>query len=420
MLAYDADPDENFWVPGNFIFEESNSVPDQRLENIGLRVRGNSSRNRPEGDSGKLHNPENPKWRQSSFALWFDKYVDDLRFEELDRLDLRYIREDPMRIREVYCFNLYYLAEVYTSPLISMCRFYIKVVGGASDPGYFGIFKMREHVEKDYLAARQTIFGDNNPGDKRAFLWKADFGASLGNYDPAVVDSPIYELQTGTSHSAEALEQLTDFIKNLVTLEGDELKAWANETIDVPVLMKTYLINVICGNQDDYWFNANNYNFYFNTHGKFYFIPNDFDPVLGCGWTGDIGRKNLYHWGVESNPLIEKLLNITEFRQMYKDAFIELTDTETGLFHVSKSIPRIEKWQSLINDYIWDDTIHMACDKPDAGCVLPPKGQNLQTPYEDSVAYWASPENKPYKLLETGENNYFEVSGSPARAEDSK
>ncbi|BES62854.1 CotH kinase family protein [Dysgonomonas capnocytophagoides] len=418
LLAYDAAPEENFWIPGKFIFEGSQSVADQTIENIGLRVRGNTSRNRPEGNPGELHNPDNPVWYQASFGLRFDKYVDDQRFEELDRLDLKFMREDPTRIREVYCFDLYQQAGVYTSPLISLCRFYIQIIGSDGTPepvAYFGIFKMKEHMEKDFLAARKTIFGDDEPGDIRPFLWKGNTGASLADWDPSVLDSPIYELETGSSHKEEALAQLTEFIKNLVNLNGDELKAWAEEIIDVPNLMITYLINVICGNQDDYWVNSNNYNFYFNTHGKFYLISNDFDTSLGSGWGFDSGTKDIFKWGVETNPLIEKLLTIPEFRELYKQAFRDLTNAATGAFNVSQSIPRVEAWKALIEDYVWDDTIHSNCDNPDAGCVIPPNGKALQTPFEDSVAFWANPANQRYKLYTPGEDNYFEVSGDPER-----
>lgn len=421
LLNYDAAPEENYWVSGKFTFEGSNSVPDQVIENIGLRVRGNTSRNRPEGSTGELHNPENPVWHQASFGLRFDKYVDDQRFEGLDRLDLKFMREDPTRVREVYCFDLYQQAEVYTSPLISFCRFYIQILDKDNNPepiAYFGIFKMKESVKDDFLDARKTIFGDDEPGDKRAFLWKGNTGATLGDWDPAILDSPIYELETGEKHKEEALAQLTDFIQNLVTLEGDELKTWAESVMDVNALMKTYLIDVICGNQDDYWFNSNNFDIYFNTHGKLFFISTDFDTSLGSGYSFDSGTKDIFGWGVDTNPLIPKLLAIPEFREMYKQAFIDLTNAETGPFHVSKSIPRIEAWKALIENYVWDDTIHSNCQNAEAGCVIPPGGHALQTPFEDSVAFWAHVDNQRYKLYQPGENNFFEVSGDPSRIQE--
>jgi spore coat protein H len=68
LMAFDQDPDKNFWIPGNFVFRGNIHLPDQTIPNVGLRVRGNSSRNRPEGSEGELHNPINPVWRQPNFC----------------------------------------------------------------------------------------------------------------------------------------------------------------------------------------------------------------------------------------------------------------------------------------------------------------------------------------------------------------
>jgi hypothetical protein len=329
---------------------------------------------------------------------------------------LKFIREDPTRIREVYSFDLYQEAGIYSGPLISMCRFYIYIAGDAKR-AYFGIYKLKEFIEDDYLENRKSYFGDDVPGENIPFLWKGDNGAAFNDYSPSVIENTdIYDLRTNTSYRKQANAQLTEFVRNLLTLEGDDLKKWANNTIDVALLMKTYLASVICGDMDDYWYNANNFNFYFNTYGKFFFIPNDFDTSLGTGWGIDAGQQDPFNWGDPDHPLIKKLLTIREFMQFYIDAFYELTDEKAGPFYVSKSLPRIKKWQALISDYLWDETIHYGCQDEGAGCILPPTGNNLQTPFEDKTAWWSSGGNNPnYRLMERGNNNFFEVSGSQTR-----
>lgn len=419
LAAFDAAPGENFWIPGDFIFRGSNSIPDQTVSNVALRIRGNTSRYRPEGEYGQEHNPVNPVWNQASFALQFARYEGDQDFEGLTRLDLKFVREDPTRIREVYSFDLYQQAGLYCGPLISMCRLYIDVLDGASQRAYFGIYKLKEFIEDEYLENRKAYFGDDQPGEHIPFLWKGDYGSALNDYDPGVIENrDIYDLRTNTSYRAQANAQLTDFVRNLVSLEGANLKAWAEGAIDVPLLMKTYLASVICGNLDDYWSEANNFNFYFNTHGKFFFIPNDFDTSLGTGWGVDAGKHDPFNWGNPGHPLIQKLLTIPEFRQLYIDAFHQLTNEQDGPFHVSRSIPRIEKWHELIKDYLWDDTIHFGCQYDGSGCVLRPGTNNLQTPFGDYPAWWSSTGLNPYyRLLETGDVNFFQVSGDPERME---
>ena len=412
LTAFDNAPDDNFWVPGNFVFKGSTQIVDQSIPNVALRVRGNTSRNRPEGNFGQPHNPVNPVWRQASFALQFSRYEAGQTFEGLSRLDLKFVREDPTRIREVYGFDLYQQAGIYSGPLMSMCRFFIHIVGDAKR-AYFGVYKLKEFIEDDYLEDRKDFFGDDKPGDRIPFLWKGDYGAALNNFDPTVIENrDIYDLRTNTSSRKEANAQLTDFVRNLVTLEKEELKRWANDAMDVPLLLKSYLATVILGNMDDYWAGSNNFNFYFNTHGKFFFIPNDFDTSLGTGWGIDAGKQDPFNWGSPVNPLIKKLVELKEFMNLYINAFNELTNEQTGPFHVDRSIARIKKWQALINDHLWDETVHFGCEYDGAGCVLPPQGNNLQTPFEDKTAWWASAGLNPnYRLLEKGEYNFFEVSG---------
>lgn len=417
LVAFDEAPWTNFWIPGDFVFEQSGVIENQTISNVALRVRGNSSRSRPEGSEGEEHNPENSVWRQASFALQFARYTSGQTFEGLTRLDLKFVREDPTRIREVYCFDLYQQAGIYSGPLMSMCRFYIDIVDGASEPAYFGIYKLKEFIEDDYLADRLAYFGDDQPGSYIPFLWKGDNRSALNNYDPSVIENrDIYDLRTNTSQRSVANAQLTEFVRNLVNLEGDELKDWANNIMDVKLFLKTYMANVICGNMDDYWCGANNYNFYFNTHGKFFFIPNDFDTTLGSGWRFDAARQDPLNWGNPLNPLVIKLLSIPDFVQLYVDSFFELTNAQDGPFYVTRSIERIEKWWNLIKDHVWDETIHFGCQYDGSGCVLQPDQENYQTPFEDATTWWASGGNNlKYKLLERGEYNFFEVSGSQNR-----
>lgn len=413
LMAFDEDPSRNFWIPGNFVFAESLKIPTQVVNNVGLRVRGNTSRSRPEGNPGELHNPNRPIWRQVSFAIQFARFTSTQRFEGLSRIDLKFIREDPTRIREVFSFDLLQQAGIISGPLISFCRFYIKIANDR--PAYFGLYRLKEFIDEDYLENRKEFFG--NSGTQRPFLWKGNNGAALNDYNPSVIENrDIYDLRTNTSFRQEANIQLAQFVRNLVNLQDEALSNWATQNINVPILMRTYMANVLCGNMDDYWFNSNDYNFYFNTQGIFYFIPNDFDTTLGTGWGIDAGRQDIMNWGNPANPLIAKLINqVPHFRQLYIDAFKELTDKSSGPFYVDKSIRRIGVWHKLIEKFIPDETIHNGCQNQGSYCVVGIQGNNSQTAFEDQTAWWSMYSNRKYRLLERGFNNFFEVSGKPSR-----
>ena len=121
-------------------------------------------------------------------------------------------------------------------------------------------------------------------------LWKANWGASLK--DPSTsnmgiedvtltyTNTPIYDYKGSKSNLEAAKSQLADFITNINNRTGDDFKNYISQKMDVNLFLKTYAVNVTVGMWDDYWNNSNNYYFYFDEAGKFYFIPYDYDLSL--------------------------------------------------------------------------------------------------------------------------------------------
>lgn len=126
--------------------------------------------------------------------------------------------------------------------------------------------------------------------------------------------------------------------------------------MDVDLFLKTYSINVILGMWDDYWGNKNNYYFFFDKSGKAFFIPYDYDNILGVSCSGicaDAGIKSPLEWGATDNtrPLINKMLAVPDFLAKYKQYLVEYSDQDSK-FYYSKSIERITNWQNLVRNYI--------------------------------------------------------------------
>ena len=67
------------------------------------------------------------------------------------------------------------------------------------------------------------------------------------------------------------------------------------------------------------WNNSNNFYFYFDAAGKFYFIPYDYDNTLGTSLLmTDSGIQNPLTWGKsDQNPLVYKVLSIPEYKTQY-------------------------------------------------------------------------------------------------------
>ena len=166
--------------------------------------------------------------------------------------------------------------------------------------------------------------------------------------------------------------------------------------------MKTYATNVAVGMWDDHWNNGNNFYLYFNSTDKYeykvFFLPYDYDNTLGtslnCGVQNDSGRQDPYNWG-NSGVLMKRLMKFDEFRQMYKNALLELIDPDNGLLDVNASVERIQSWQNKINSFVSNDT-----------------GEDMKI--SDRPASWGN--HPEYRLMDKGSNNFFNVKAKTIKA----
>ena len=366
----------------------------EKVSGAGLRLRGNTSRRRPEGEVGETHNPEETVWHHCHFGVHLDKFTkdDDHRIKGIRKMNLKWFKDDPNYVREIYCYDLFQRAGVWTAPHSKYCLLWLKVEG---DPAYtyFGVYELLEPIDTRFLKARKEGFGDAGGN-----LWKCRWGASLNstNADFGLDDGTdaehTYEFKGEKEAYGAAEAQLKDFILKLTGKGEDSFYQWIQEVCDVPLLLKTYAVNVTVGMWDDYWNNQNNYYIYFNATDKyaykFYFIPFDYDNTLGTSLMMDAGRKDPLNWGDDSNLLIRRLLRFDDFRQIYKDALLELVDPDKALFYYTASIQRITDWQNSIKDFVENDT--------GEDCMI-----------YDEPAPWGNMPN--YRLLTEGPDNFFQV-----------
>jgi len=341
----------------------------EKLCGIGLRIRGNMSRERPEGDSGKFHDPVSPQWNHAHFKLDFSEFASaKTNFHDLGGLNLKWFKDDGNYVREIYCYNLFMKFGVWTAPRVAYCRLFIKVEGDPK-PAYFGIYTMIEPFDKYYLKAR---FTDPSMGEN-GYLWKCLWGATLAKAGKNVMGiesinltnkslsiKPPYDLKTKKADIENAKARLFDFIVNLNTKTGDDFKNWIVDAMDVDQLLRLYAVNVLVGMWDDYWKNqGNNYYLYFDEKGRAYFIPYDYDNTLGIGIQnfGNMGTEHVIKWGPSPKPvLMNKILAVPEFKAKYKQYLAELISPTNDLFDFTCSTNRIIKWQTMISPYISNDT----------------------------------------------------------------
>ena len=369
-----------------------------------LRLRGNTSRRRPEGNGGQKHVAGSTAWHHCHFQVNFHKNVKDSlhKVHGAKKVVLKWFKDDPTYVRELYCYDLFRRAGIWTAANSAYCRLYLKVDGDPKE-AYYGIYNMIEPIDETYLKARKASFSSAD-----GFLWKCRYGAGLSTTNAdfgADLDDGrehVYELKTHTDSLAQATAQMKDFITKLNSLEGEQFRTWITQVCDVPLLMKTYAVNVAVGMWDDYWNNCNNYYIYFNSTDKssykFYFIPFDYDNTLGtssnCGVQSDSGRQDPFNWGDKRNPLIAKLLGFDEFREVYKQELLRLVTPVNKLMDFESSRQRILDWQRMIDGMTPNDT-----------------GEDQVI--TDRPASWGN--HGEYRLVENSSNNYFSVKAETVR-----
>ena len=400
LSKYDRNPNTDDQVKCDVRFIKGED--EFNIKEAGIRLKGNTSRRRPEGSSGQMHKKDQTDWHHCHFQLNLRKFIkdDEHKIKGIKKIALKWFKDDPMYVRELYCYDLFRRAGVWTASYSSYCRLFIHVEGDSKE-AYYGVYDMIEPVDDDFLKERGDKFSST-----KGNLWKCRYGATLNDTGADIgadLDDGVehtYELKTNTESLDEAKAQLQDFMTNLRSKSGDDFKSWISSHCDVPLLLKTYAVNVACGMWDDYWNNCNNYYIYFDSTEKssykFYLLPYDYDNTLGtstqCGVQIDAGRQDPLNWGdSQKNPLIYKILQITEFRELYKQELLSLCSASRRLFYYDASMERIRNWHKLIAEHIDNDT--------GEDCLI-----------EDKPASWGN--HSEYRLLELGGNNYFQVKTS--------
>lgn len=402
LSNYDANPHtKQYIVASQFTYIKGGETT--VIDSVGLRLKGNTSRRRPEGWQGEMHHA-NPDWHHAHFGINLRKYHkdEDHTIEGIRKLHLKWFKDDPNYVRELMCFNTFRDFGVWTAPRSVYCRLWLKVEGDPQE-AYFGVYEMNEPIDENYLKNRNT---EDLYGTHKGNLWKCKYvngQAALNNtnadfwYDDDSDDNHTYTLETNTKRFDNAKAQIVDFMLKLNGKGRESFYNWIQQVCDVDFLLRTYATSVALGSWDDYWNNGNNYYLYFTTEDiydyKIYFIPYDYDNTLGtstnCGAQTDAGRQNPLQWGMTTIPLIQRLMDYEDFRAIYVKYLKELVDPTTGPLHYNQATERIKELQERIRPYVSNDT-----------------GEDMSI--YDEPAGWGH--NGDYRLLQDSQrNNFFRV-----------
>ncbi len=389
------------------------------LTNVGFRLRGNTSRYCPQGidngnEQGQMNydwNPDyyayanqpNNDYRQTHFKVDFEDFCTDGEEQKmagcLKGMALK--RMDQSCTREIMCYDLFHQNGIWTAPRASHTRLIIKFIedktNNTTTTVDFGVYEMFEEVNKQSLKARDD---DDNTAtnawkNSKGNLWKcsgSDLTDSSGNgmgvesirifYEGETItgnntlslsdgkgrigrvwDQYIMDLKTNKKELSSAKAEFCQFISELNALPSNgsgnnqaTIKAFYEKWFDnVDFFIKTYAVNILCGMDDDYWGNANNYYLYFgnNKDGKkkVWFIPFDYDNTLGSSIKDGGFMHDPLDWGRGANrPLLDKLLLVDAYKQKFKDYLLQVSNNE--YWNYNRCSAMFKNWGTMVAKYL--------------------------------------------------------------------
>lgn len=311
------------YFQAKFVFDDGEFR--DTVENVGLRLRGNTSLNA----------------QKKSFKISFNEFMPGREYQGVKKLNLRGQHNDPTMVREKLFYEVWESAGM-TERRASFVRLYI-------NSEYRGLYTNVEEMDKTWLG---RVFEEDDGN-----LYKCTYPADLVYHGPIqsvyknILNNPAeraYDLKTN-----ELEDDYTHLIELMAALDKPvdaNFPTQIQQILNVESVLKSFAIDVATGNWDDYFYNKNNYYLYDNpATGKFDFVTYDTDNTFGVDWLGkDWAERNCLAWlpSNQPRPLGSKLMVVPAF----KDQYIRYLDTLTRFITNPGIIfPRIDALEAQIS-----------------------------------------------------------------------
>jgi len=313
--------DEEF--PAKFTYRSN--LRNDSEENIGFRLRGNTSR-----ASGK-----------QSFKVSFNSFKKGRDLDGFEKLNLNGSSNDPSITRTKIAWDLMNERGVI-SPRANLVELYV-------NEEYRGVYTNVEHIDEEFIEER---FGNKN-GNLFKCLYPADLnykGTNPNLYKEEFFGRQAYELKT--NEELDDYTGLAIFIQILNRSSTSEFQKNILEVFDVYSYLKALALETLIGHWDNYGINQNNFYLYENLEGdgRFYYIPFDLDNTLGVDFFDvDWADRDIYKWysDRDDRPLTQKILSVPIFREEYTRIVDDLLKTQ---FNPSILNARIDELKSQIQN----------------------------------------------------------------------
>jgi len=312
----------DYHFPATFYY--NCSAQNDTIQNVGFRVRGNTSRGA----------------NKKGFKISFNEYTQGKKFKGIEKMNLVGQHNDPSLLR--YWMSL---TTLNTNDLISSRSSYVKLYINGQ---YKGIYLNVEHIDDEFLEKRFI-------GDDHGNLYKCTWGADL-KYKGSNQSSYYGPYELKTNKSANDYSDLIQFIQTLNIISDADFPCFIEDYFEVELYLKTLAAEMIIGHWDGYAFNKNNYYLYQQpSNNKFVFIEYDMDNTFGIDWFGiDWANRNLNSWHNNDRPLVERLLSYP----FYNDLFNSYLDQILNDLNTSGWYSDLQDKKGLISSAVQSDSYY--------------------------------------------------------------
>lgn len=319
----------NHEFPATFIFTSSQLV--DTIENVGVRLRGNTSRT-----AGK-----------KSVKISFNTFESGRKFQGVEKLNLNGEHNDPSIVRSKLAWDLCTWNGIPSSR-VNHVAFYVNNI-------YAGLYVNVEHIDEEFVQKRMT----DGSGNLFKCLYPADLhykGSDPDLYKEIIFDRRAYQLKTNTEQ--DDYSKLAEFIDILNNASDEDFVCELENIFDVDNYLKVIVIDILTSNWDGPIVNKNNFYLYYDPcDERFTYIPYDLDNTFGIDWFGvDWAETDIYNWSDYSGqyrPIFERILAVDEYRDRYTYYFKSILDNH---FNSDFLNAYLDDKRELIQEYRVDDT----------------------------------------------------------------
>jgi hypothetical protein len=310
--------------PADFIWNDG--VRSDTIQNVGFRLRGNTSRVVP----------------KKSFKIKFNHFGSP-KFYGLSDMNLNGEHNDPSLIRAKLTWDIFRMVGLEGSRS-NHVRLYINGT-------YRGLYIHVEHTDNDYLRIRNK--------DTNGQLIKCNYGVDLvyRGDEISAYRQEVYE--AANNKSAPDYSRLPEFLKILNTPSDPDFQCKLDAVFDVDDFLKRLAVEILTGHWDNPVYNKNNAYLYFNpSKGKWELLSYDVDNTYGIDWFGiDWSMRYLYSWAhpTDLRPIYKNILSVPVWRTRfgyYIKKYVE------EIFNPAVLFPHIDRIRTTIAPYIHNDTYY--------------------------------------------------------------